>query len=68
MRFVFGREDFMRSMRRFAARLARALAPDGGSARAVGAALLCGAALLLASCGEHPLPAAGWPPGLLVVG
>ncbi len=58
----------MRSMRRFAARLARALAREGGSARAVAAALLCSAALLPASCGEPPLPAAGWPPGLLVVG
>jgi hypothetical protein len=65
---VFGREDFMRSMRRFAARLARALAREGGSARAVGVTLLCGAVLLPASCGEHPRPAAGWPPGLLVVG
>jgi len=58
----------MRPTRRFAARLARALARGGGPDRAIGAALLCSAALLAASCSEPPQPAAGWPPGLLLVG
>ena len=58
----------MRSTRRLAARLARAFAGRRIPARPTGAALLCAAALLTASCGERPASETDWPPGLFVVG